>query len=129
VTPPAFWVTEEAAAKTADFLKPGQPASAEVGVVVISGVAADVGGASGATVSVMVSPVVTSDVVTGPGGGGSAALLSFEVTPSAPMTTTAPPPRIADASLICFEFTFDHSVRSLVRTVPKRSAVDPPLFD
>ena len=37
----------------------------------MGGVAADVSGASGATVSVMVSPVVTSDVVTGPGGGGS----------------------------------------------------------
>jgi hypothetical protein len=58
------------------------------GVVVIGGTTADVAGASGATVSVMVVPVVASDVVTGPGGAGSgvsAVLTSLNVTVSAPL--------------------------------------------
>lgn len=81
----------------------------------MSGVAAVVSGASGTTVSVTVSPVVTSEVVTGPGGGGSAVLLiSREPNANAPMATTALAPNIADAILTRFEFTFDHSNRSLV---------------
>ena len=70
------------------------------GVVVIGGVAADVSGASGATVSVIVSPVVTSDVVTGPGGagsGGSATLLPLlMVAVIAPIASTAAPPAVAE---------------------------------
>src|SRR5436189_6382297 len=95
-----------------------QPGSAEVGVVVIFGVAGGSVGAVGATVSVTVSPVVTSDVVTGPGDGGSAELLLVEPIANAPMATTAPAPKTADASLICFEFTFDHPIRSLVGAQP-----------
>jgi hypothetical protein len=95
-----------------------QPGSAEVGVVVIFGVAGGSVGAVGATVSVTVSPVVTSDVVTGPGDGGSAELLFVEPIANAPMATTAPAPKTADASLICFEFTFDHPIRSLVGAQP-----------
>lgn len=67
----------------------------------------------GAADSVLVSPVVTSDVVTGPGGGGSggwAELVSLKVTVSAPIAITALAPMLADNSLICFDFTSDHSV-------------------
>ena len=72
------------------------------GGVVMGGVATVVSGASGATVSVTLSPVVTSDVVTGPGGGGgggSAALVSLKATASAPMAITALAPIVADTSL------------------------------
>jgi hypothetical protein len=82
--------------------------------VVIFGVA---GGSVVAVVpgiSVIVSPVVISDVVTGPGVGGSAALVLLEATANTPMATPALTPTIAAASLICFEFTFDHPIRSLV---------------
>ena len=69
--------------------------------MVITGSAAVVSGASGATVSVMDSPVVISEVVTGPGGGGggSATLVLFEVTASAPMAIKALAPIVADTSL------------------------------
>ena len=85
----------------------------EDGGVVMGGVAADVSGASGATVSVMLSPVVTSDVVTGPGGGGSggwAELVSLDPTAIAPMAIMALAPTAADTNLTCFEFTSDHSI-------------------
>jgi len=68
--------------------------------VVIGGVAADVSGALGATVSTIVCPVVTSDVVTGPGGagsGGSATLLPLlMVAVIAPIASTAAPPAVAE---------------------------------
>jgi hypothetical protein len=71
------------------------------GVVVIGGTTTDVSGASGATVSVMVSPVVTSDVVTGPGVIGSAELVSLEAaTANAPMAITALAPIVAETTLI-----------------------------
>jgi hypothetical protein len=79
------------------------------GVVVIGGSTAVVSGASGSTVSVMVSPVVASDVVTGPGVGGSAELDSVEATAKAPMATTALAPIVAETNLICFDVTSDHS--------------------
>ena len=87
------------------------------GVVVLGGTAAGTSGATGATDSVMVSPLVTSDVVTGPGGAGSgvwATLTSLNVTVSAPITSTAVAPAVADNTLNCFDFTSDHSIRSLV---------------
>ena len=87
--------------------RPNQPGSAEVGVVVISGVASGTVGSGGAahsddvspvgaaawagalvsseviSHSVDVCPVVISDVVTGPGGAGSgsAVLTSLNKTP------------------------------------------------
>jgi hypothetical protein len=70
------------------------------GVVVIGGTTAVVSGASGTTVSVTVSPVVTSDVVTGPGVGGSAALVFVEATAKAPMAITALAPIVAETYLI-----------------------------
>ncbi|HET6736541.1 hypothetical protein [Mycobacterium sp.] len=70
------------------------------GVVVIGGTTTDVSGASGSTVSVMVSPVVTSDVVTGPGMGGSATLVSLAPTAKAPMAITALAPIVAETNLI-----------------------------
>jgi hypothetical protein len=76
--------------------------------VVMFGVAGGSVVAVVAGISVMVSPVVISDVVTGPGDGGSAALMPFEARPKTPMATAAPAPTAADASLICFDFTFDH---------------------
>jgi hypothetical protein len=72
------------------------------GVVVIGGTTAGVSGASGATVSTMDSPVVISDVVTGPGGAGSgcsAPLTLLNVTVSAPMATTAAAPAQAVTTL------------------------------
>jgi hypothetical protein len=77
------------------------------GGVVIGGVAAEVSGASGATVSVTVSPVVISDVVTGPGGAGSgcAALTSLNATLSAPMASKDAAPTAADMALKCFDAT------------------------
>jgi peptide/nickel transport system permease protein len=83
--------------------------------VVIGGTTAGVSGASGATVSVMVSPVVASDVVTGPGGagsGGSATLTSLIVTVNAPIATTPATPAVADTTFNCLEFTSDHSLWS-----------------
>src|SRR3954447_17721585 len=114
-----------------------QPGSAEVGVVVIFGVAGGSVGAVGATVSVTVSPVVTSDVVTGPGDGGSAELLLVEPIANAPIATTAPAPQTANPRLICFDFTLDRPIRSLVgaqpagrvEQVPEESTGDPLLFD
>ena len=80
----------------------------------MGGVASVVSGASGATVSVIVSPVVTSDVVTGPGGGGGsggwAELVSLDPTAIAPMAIMALAPTVADTNLTCFEFTSDHSI-------------------
>ena len=71
------------------------------GVVVIGGTTTDVSGASGATVSVMVSPVVTSDVVTGPGVIGSAELVSLDAArANAPMASTALAPMVAETTLI-----------------------------
>jgi hypothetical protein len=70
------------------------------GVVVIGGTTAVVSGASGTTVSVMVSPVVTSDVVTGPGGAGSAELVSLEADAKTPMASTALAPMVAETNLI-----------------------------
>jgi hypothetical protein len=80
--------------------------------VVIGGSAAGDSGASGATVSVLVSPVVISDVVTGPGGAGSgwAALVLVDTTANAPMANKALAPTVAETNLICFEFTFDLSI-------------------
>jgi hypothetical protein len=80
-----------------------------VGSVVIGGTATVVSGASGATVSVMVSPVVISDVVMGPGGGGSgwAALMLVDVTANTPIASNALAPMVAEPNFICFEFTFD----------------------
>lgn len=106
------------------------------GGVVIGGVTTDVGGASGATVSVIVSPVVISDVETGPGGGGSSwAALTLDVTDNAPMASNALAPTAADSSLICFEFTVTSPFRSLVgpdqpvswpnRATQSRVRVDP----
>ena len=83
------------------------------GVVVIGGVTADVAGAWGATVSVMVAPDVTADVVTGPGGAGSgvsAVLTSLNVMVSAPMASTAVAPAVAEHTLSCLDFTSDHSI-------------------
>ena len=80
----------------------------------MGGVASVVSGASGATVSVIVSPVVTSDVVTGPGGGGGsggwAELVSLDPTAIAPMAIMALAPTVADTNLTSFEFTTDHSI-------------------
>jgi hypothetical protein len=76
---------------------PSHPGAAEVGVVVMGGVAAVVSGASGTTVSVIVSPVVTSDGVTGPGIGGSALLVSLKATATAPTATTALAPIVPPA--------------------------------
>ena len=50
------------------------------GGVVVAGAKAGVSGASGATVSVMLSPVMISDVVTGPGGGGGGGSAELGVT-------------------------------------------------
>jgi hypothetical protein len=84
------------------------------GVVVIGGTAAVVSGASGATVSVIDSPVVISDVVTGPGTVGSwAALVPLVTTADTPMARRAPAPRVAEPILTCFEFTFDLSIFGL----------------
>jgi hypothetical protein len=83
------------------------------GGVVIGGTATDVSGPSISVVSVMVAPVVISDVVTGPGGSGvgsSAALTSLNATPNALIAMMAPAPTPADASLICFDLTSDHSI-------------------
>jgi hypothetical protein len=69
--------------------------------------ATEVGTSVGAVVDVIVSPVVISDVVTGPGGGGSswAALMPFDATAKAPMASTAPAPTVAAPVFSCFEFT------------------------
>jgi len=132
-----LWVTDANGGKTAKLKSGDQPGSAEVGVVVIFGVAGGICGAVGATVSVMVSPVVISDVVTGPGDGGSAALVSYEAAPNAPMATTALAPSVAEASLLCFEFTSDHSIRSLggrpasgrpIEQCRRSRPLTPPLF-
>jgi hypothetical protein len=69
------------------------------GVVVIGGTTTDVSGASGATVSVMVSPVVISDVVTGPGVIGSAELVSLEARAKEAMASTALAPIVAETKL------------------------------
>lgn len=77
-----------------------------------------VSGASGATVSVMDSPVVISDVVIGPGGAGSgcsAKLAELRITPSAPMVTSAPAPIPAETIFTRDDVTFDHSNSGLVR--------------
>jgi len=80
---------------------------------VIGGTAIDVSGPFSSTESVTVAPVVTSDVVTGPGGagaGGSAALMSLKASPIPPMAMIAPAPTAADASFNCLDFTSDHSI-------------------
>ena len=85
------------------------------GGVVIGGSAAVVSGASGATVSVTVSPVVISDVVTGPGGAGSgswATLVLLVATENAPMASSAPVPMVAETTLICLVFTLTSPFRS-----------------
>lgn len=67
---------------------------------------------SQSTESVIVAPVVISDVVTGPGGAGSgvsAALMSLNASPIAPMATPAQAPTPADATFNCLEITSDHS--------------------
>jgi hypothetical protein len=100
------------------------------GVVVIGGTAAGTSGATGATVSVMVAPVVTSDVVTGPGGAGSgvwATLTSLNLTASAPIASTAVAPAVADNTLNCFDFTSDHPIRSLVVSNSSREVDGLPL--
>ena len=78
----------------------------------IGGVATDVFGVSCPPLSsVMVAPVVTSDVVTGPGGAGSgvsAPLTSLKVTVSAPIASTAVVPAVADSTLNRVVFTSDH---------------------
>lgn len=72
--------------------------------------------------SVMVSPVVISDVVTGPGDGGSAELVLFADNPNTPMATTALAPRVADAYLGSLEFTSDHPIRSAVEPPSQQTA-------
>jgi hypothetical protein len=67
---------------------------------VIGGTTTVVSGASGTTVSVMVSPVVTSDVVTGPGVAGSAELMSLEATANVPIAITALAPIVAATNSI-----------------------------
>jgi hypothetical protein len=60
------------------------------GVVVVAGTAIAVFGPFSSTESVIVAPVVISDVVTGPGGAGSgvsAALMSLNASPISPMAT------------------------------------------
>jgi hypothetical protein len=107
-----------------------QPGSADVGVVVISGVADGVSGVGGGVVTVVVTAVLASggtgasdagDSDVGKGSTGVAGsdttelVFSVKATPSAPKATIALPPITAVKSftrvgLLLFEFTSDHSV-------------------
>jgi|GEM_PF-5230236 len=85
------------------------------GGVVIGGTATDVAGPSVSAVSVTVSPVVISEVDTGPGGAGVgswAALVSLNATLSPAIAKTAPAPTPAAASVNCLVLTSDHLIRS-----------------
>jgi hypothetical protein len=72
--------------------------------------------------SVIVSPVVTSDVVTGPGGSGSAELVSVVPTTNTPMAIAALAPIVAETNLIRFDFTSDHS-NSVAGGLPRAGGV------
>jgi hypothetical protein len=67
-------------------------------------VASVVSGVDGGVVVVMVSPVVASDVGTGPGVGSSAELTVLNATPGAPMAIAAVAPTVAETSLSFVEF-------------------------
>jgi hypothetical protein len=72
-------------------------------------VASVVSGVEGGVVVVIVSPVVASEVATGPGVGSSAELTVLKATPTAPMAMAALAPTAAETSLSCVVFTSDYS--------------------